>query len=319
MTHNTTPFDLPELDEVGYRLMRLWRLLGVSILMPVTLLVLVQMISWPFTGQPPGHFIAFAILCAIPVTAHAALFPNAPTETLSIGLGLSLLVVLEPFIRGFGVLRLVEFAAVLAVIWFGPRALQALRKKSPPRNIAIKAKVTTDIDPDEARQSIPLRPNQMGVQFTTGPIDASGVFAVMAPQAPDPFERLGDNPEVTQPVPTKPLFWARVLSDQPEAQETSILVRDDMGELLEVATVSHEFSTTARGTTVRETEQLMQYPIGDATLMRLTGYNADGLTQQRDALEGRTSMAIRATHPYSLRMLLCDQFDSLTRREKALT
>lgn len=294
-----TEFDWPELDEVGYRLMRLWRLIALCVLVPVLMLVLIQLAYWPFTGQPPAHFVAFGVLCAIPVSLHAILFPNATMETLAIALGLTFLVLVEPIVSGFGLLRLAELLGFVAIVLFAPSWIERMLQRTRQINARLKSVIQTDAKPEEAREAIPLRPNQQGPVYSTGAMDAQGHFPVMPPQESDPFDRLGGD-TVSAP-PSKPLFWARTTTNTPQQQQTELFDRDEMGELVRIATVTHDFASSGRLTRIKETEQLPDYPIGMAGVLWATGQGACQLTLHRDALEGRTTMSLIRAHRHSLR------------------
>lgn len=311
------PFELPEIDEVGYRLTRLWRLIAACVAMPVVVLVLIQLAYWPFTGQPPAHFVAFGVLCAMPIAAHVVMFPKATSETLAISLGLTFLVLIEPAVRGFGLIRLFELIGFAAAVFFGPRAIEAILPKGRQIKARLTSRIRTDADLFEARRDFPLRPNQIGVAHSTGPIDVQGFFPVMDPVEPDPFARLDG---ASAPVmPTTPLFWAKVTVDTDDQQVTEIYDRDEMGTLVHVSTITHDFRAAGTQIRVTEVEHLPDYPVGMAAVLWLTAQGADGLTLQRDAIEGRTTMAIRQCHDQSMHSMICDALPFLDRSETALS
>ncbi len=295
------PFDWPELDEVAYRLLRLWRLILAVSLLPVVLLVAIQLAYWPFTGQPPAHFIAFWVLCLLPVGVHVVLFPNAHAETAMIGISISILVLLEPLVSGFGVLRILELIALVVIVLFGQFLLMMIQAKTKLRPMIVKASVLTDSDMAAARQFFPFRPNQTGPKYASGPMGSDGVFAVTEVEEYNPFDRLNDAPtattEVDQPAP---VFWAKIVRDEPYEQETHIFTRDDAGATELLAQQTHRFVSVKDGVRVREMETVDSYPIGLWLGLWLTDFQKDGLVFMRDNLEGRSTMALRSAHEQSL-------------------
>ena len=286
-------FALPELDETGYRLLRLWRIILACVLMPVSALVLVQLVYWPFTGQAPAHFIAFGMLCALPIALHVVLLPNAARETILIGFGFSALVIVEPFISGFGILRLVALIGFCLIVLRGQGVLDALLSRSKATQMKTRASVMTDASAQDARDCYTLKPNQNGARYTCGPI---GV---------DPFDKLANAPIDHTPVtPTDVLYWAKVAQSTATTQITQIYDRDALGELTQTATIEHSFKTVKNGIKVQEIEQVDACPIGHQIVLRLVDYQKDGLVHQRDDLEGRTSMALREAHTMSLQQYL---------------
>lgn len=284
------PFVLPELDEIGYRLWRLRRLILIGALAPALLWFLIGLAAWPFTGLAPGGSVTLFLFAAVILGLHAMLFPNANEETLTLSLGLMFLTLVEP-LTGFSILaRLAEWGVVAAaLVLLPPRLVDVLARLRPIRHRST-SRVVTEKTADQARRHFPARPEQELPYRLCGPADAEGRFPVtLVPSGP-----LGFNAGIdTAAGPAGPHVWARIVRNEPSRQETEFLSRDAAGQFELVSRLVHDIVAAPGGVRVVETEEIDGLPLGVSLLLWLTDYQCDGLIQARDMLEGRTSMALR--------------------------
>ena len=317
-------FAWPRPREIAYRLIRLRRLIGVAAVLPVLVAGAAGLLGWALGFGAPGSLLPVTVLSLGAMTLHVVLFPQARAETLALSITLSVLVLAAP-LAGASVLgwALLLVLALVLVMLLQSRLL-LWEMASPLRPMRVRARVRSMLDPAEALARFPLRPGRdEDGRLLCGPADADGVFPVRvvrpenavieglcadyAPPEGLEAELLAElealEPDAAEPEELAD-FWALLLSDDESGVEAMILTLNAEGKLAEASRVSYRVLARRSGCVLEESDVNPEFPVGAALGMWLTDFATDGLVMTRDALEGRETLAIRATRETSLMMLL---------------
>lgn len=336
-------FSLPALPDVLFRLWRLRRLIAFAVMPPLVAFAMMGLIGWNgVSGSPVGLAIVGVSLLAI-IGSHAAVFPNAQEETLTISLVLAVFALFLATMGGsvLGWILFLGFAFWMMLT--GPGRLLALQAGSVPHKPSLTARIRVEGSLEAARRWFPLRPGVERGQYRCGTVGEDGAFPVWydmpmvdmfadldLPETPEMEEREAFHREVALDEtdeeafamnkalqdeylavaldPDAPSFWAQIEADEPEYQRTRLFTRDRSGVASEISVVEHRFRAARTGCVVTETDTPESFPIGQTFGMWLSDFQMDGLAYLRDLLQDRETLALKVTHRWSIMMLLARWF-----------
>lgn len=282
-----------------YRVMRLRRLVALAIAIPVGVMLIGAAIDPAFLA--PDRATLGALAVAVMVVGHVMLFPNVPTETLSLSVGVTGLVIAAPWIKSLAWMAPAENAAAaytilvcLAVLAAG--ALMALSKAllstlvyaGPALRLRVRAAMNLPCSISVAHRQFALQPATRRGRILCGAADADGLFdvAVVAPQMADP-----ENPE--QPFVAR--LAAKVLHSDAQSHQVMLVLGDGR-----VAATSQTFTATDDGCRVEMVEMPGDFTLGMHAMYWLTDQQADNMTECADTILSEPARANGLSHGVSL-------------------
>ena len=296
-------FDWPTLEQATYRVMRLRRLIGVAVAVPMAVILWVT-ISDPTILAASQATIAIVGIAAL-VVAHAIFFPNGALETLALSFATTILVLTMPVLKalslwapsgqeagalvllyGFAVIATGVLTAMIqiflnALIYFG----QIWRK-------TLESEITVNCSPKIAFQQFALRPNLLRGKILTGPVDDNGFFnvAVALPEA------IEDGRDFEQNIEENIVrLDAKIMQSSPECHDVMMVMENGS-----VAVNSQKFVSHPDGCTVQVSDLPGDFTVGMHLLFWLTDQQADNLTETADMVMGHDERANNAAHHVSL-------------------
>ena len=276
-------FDWPTPEQMLYRVMRLRRLLAIAVAIPAA--VMLTMSHMDPTLLSPERASLGAIAVAALILGHIVLFPNAASETLSLSLSVTLLVIASPWVKILAFMAPAENAQAVYVILVGfallasgcvmvvaRAALTTLLYAGPVVNLRVSSAVDVDCSPTVAHRQFALQPSTRRGRILAGQEDADGLFdvAIVAPQVADPANP--DQPFVAHVA-------AKVLQSDAHNHQVMLVLRDGS-----VAVTSQTYTATADGCRVTTTEMPGDFTIGMYAMFWLTDQQADNLTEVADTI-----------------------------------
>ncbi len=292
-------FDWPTADQMFYRLYRLRRLVAVAIAMPVIVMLGLALADPAVLSSQCATLAALAV--AALVVGHVVVFPNVTTETMSLSLSVTLLVVCMPFIKAFvlsvpeahmqaALIILIAFSVVatgvvMALLQIG---LSAVAHAGPAVRLRLQTTLDVPCSRDVAFRQCALQPNVRRGRVLTGPDDENGFFdvAVASTHFADP-----DDPD--QPLIVR--VDAKVMATSPERHDVMIVLRNGV-----VTVTSHAFIPTESGCRITVSDMPGDFTLGMYGLFWLTDQQADNLTEMTDVIIGATPRANGIAHGVSL-------------------
>ncbi|MDX8349525.1 hypothetical protein SLH49_16195 [Cognatiyoonia sp. IB215446] len=292
-------FEWPTPDQMLYRVMRLRRLVALAIAIPVGVMLIGAAIDPAFLAADRATLGALAV--AVMVVGHVMLFPNVPTETLSLSIGVTGLVLAAPWIKSLAWMAPAENASaaytiLVGLALLGAGGVMALSKAllsmlvyaGPAIKLRVKASMDLPCSTSVARRQFALQPATRRGRILCGVADSDGLFdvAIVAPQVADP-----DNPD--QP------FVARLAAKVLHSDETSHQVMLVLGDG-QVAATSQTFTATDEGCRVEMVEMPGDFTLGMHAMYWLTDQQADNMTECADTILSEPARANGLSHGVSL-------------------
>lgn len=292
-------FDWPTPDQMIYRVMRLRRLVVLATLIPFSVMLIGAAIDPAFLS--PDRATLGALAVAVMVVGHVMLFPNVATETLSLSLAVTLLVVSAPWIKSLAWMAPAENASAaymllvtLAVIIAGvmmalaKAVLSALIYVGPAIKLRVKAVMELPCSTDVARRQFALQPATRRGRILSGVADSDGLFdvAIMAPQVADP-----ENPD--QPFVAR--LAGKVLHSDENSHQVMLVLPDGR-----VAATAQTFTATETGCRVEMVEMPGDFTLGMHAMFWLTDQQADNMTECADTILSEPARANGLAHGVSL-------------------
>lgn len=288
-------FQWPTIDQIIYRVIRLRRLIGVSVMVP---LIVLLALSWldPQTLSAHDASIA-ALVISLLVTAHAVFFPNVTLETLALSLASTLLVVVMPWIKAVsmwapqghetGALVILMGFAVAAtgvVLALFQIILGGLVYAGPMVHKRLMTSVVVPCSPGVAFQQFSLRPQTRRGRVLTGPEDENGFFDVAVAAA----QPEGDALDLVR-------LDAKVMFSTPERHDVMLLLRNGS-----ITVTSQSFRQVVGGCEVAISDLPGDFTAGMHLVFWLTDQQADNLTETTDLVFGKAARANGLAHNGSL-------------------
>ena len=292
-------FAWPTLEQATYRVMRLRRLIGVAVIVPMAVIFWVT-ISDPTVLAASHASIAIIGIAALVVT-HAAFFPNGALETLALSFATTLLVLTMPLLKalslwapigqeagvlvllyGFAVVATGVLSAIIQII------LNALIYFGPVWRKTLESEIVVNCSPKVAFQQFALRPDLRRGKVLTGPVDENGFFnvAVAMPETADDCRDIEEN--IVR-------LDAKILQSTPERHDVMMVM--DNGA---IAVNSQKFFVHSNGCMVKVSDLPGDFTVGMHLLFWLTDQQADNLTETADMVMGHDERANNAAHHVSL-------------------
>lgn len=288
------------LDNLVYRIERLWKVAALGVVFPLITV-------WAASSYHGADFPVLLALAFLIPTVHALFYPGMWAETLTVSLILSLCLCLaammEPNLTTGAVITRVFWLCVLALILFlvlvSPMAM--LQLIGPTTALTARATCRSPLDAETLRRAITLYPGKSDTMATCGPADDEGRFPVTLHLQeidgvnfeivdceeggfPDDLDasEAGDDPDCT--------FHAVVNASDSERHEIFTYFSPE-----DIGVQRHLFRDLgAKGTEVTVEEAGHHLTWGQKFGFWLTGYMADYLTHVLDLAEGRRPRANRA-------------------------
>ncbi|MEL6682781.1 MAG: hypothetical protein AAFQ09_09060 [Pseudomonadota bacterium] len=292
-------FDWPTPEQMIYRVTRLRRLVALAIMIPVGVMLIGSALDPSFLAPDRATLGAMAV--AVMVVGHVMLFPNVATETLSLSLAVTSLVVSAPWIKSVAWMAPAENASAaymllvaLAVISAGlmmalaKTVLSVIIYAGPAVKLRVKAAMEVPCSVDVARRQFALQPQTRRGRVLSGSADSNGLFdvAIVAPQVSDP-----ENPD--QP------FIARLAGKVLHSDETThqVMLVLPNGQ---VATTAQTFAPTETGCRVETVEMPGDFTLGMHAMYWLTDQQADNMTECADTILSEAERTNGLAHGVSL-------------------
>ncbi|MEL7344741.1 MAG: hypothetical protein AAFN59_07760 [Pseudomonadota bacterium] len=292
-----------------YRLFRLRRLIGVSILLPLLIIGAIAALK----GPAAVAFVPFAVLVPL---AHVLRYPTSWMETLAVSCTLSVLLALAGMIGAdVSIAGLVVRMIGLAVLGFGlfmmfVTLVPNVTEVGAAKPITIRARRTSTLDAETLKAKIALYPGRVDDKVICGPAGDDGVFEITYKHRMDGFlEFAGDNGDVTdkdlksmgfsraqfdEMTATDPnafdiTFNAVVVASTPQTHD--IIAIEPQGS--DTTATRYSFESKKNGTIITMQERTPPMAGGMRFGFWLQDYIADFLTDEVDRAEGRAPRANR--------------------------
>ena len=292
-------FDWPTPEQMIYRLVRLRRLVVLSVVIPVVAILAASVIDPVFLSPMRATLAALAV--AMLVAGHVVIFPNVPMETLSLALAVAVMAGIAPWLKSLSMLAPVEHAnaalillIALSVVAMGGVMLVfqfflgALMLAGPVMRLRLSGAVEVPCSPNVARSQFALQPQTRRGRILTGPEDQNGFFdvAILAPQMCDPEK------------PTQPMIIrvAAKIIEQSEVHQQTMLVLPNGA----VTVTSEEFHKTPDGCRVAMTEMPGDFTLGMHAMFWLTDQQMDNMVETADQITGEPTRVNGLAHGISL-------------------
>ena len=292
------PFDWPTPEQMMYRVIRLRRLIAVSVMIPVIVMLGVAFMD-PAVLSPDRATLGALAVAAL-VVGHVVLFPNVTLETISLSLSVTCLIVAVPWIKAAAHWAPAEHvpAALVILVAFAVTAtgvlmalmqivLGALAYAGPALRLRLKTTTVIGCSPDVAYRQCALKPDTRRGRVLTGSADEEGFFdvAVVVAHVADP-----ENPD--QPLIVK--VDAKILGSSPDQHDVMMLLRNGS-----VTVTSMSFSAAPEGCRVDVTDMPGDFTAGMHVMFWLTDQQADNLTEVTDVILGEDKRANGLAHGVS--------------------
>lgn len=287
-------FQWPTIDQMLYRVMRLRRLIAVSVAIPFVALLSIALVDPTVLSAAQASLSVLGL--AVVIVAHVVLFPNVTLETLALAVAATVLVVGMPLLQvlalwapaeqqsgalvlliGFAV-ALTGFLVVLLQIVFG-----ALVYGGPTVRRVLQLRQALPCSVDAAFQQLALQPATRRGRVLTGPADENGFFDVAV--ATNGADGSDDLVEVD----------AKVLQSSPERHDVMLISRTGA-----MTVTSMAFTEAEEGCVVDVRDMPGDFTWGMYALFWLTDQQADNLTEVVDRLRGLEARANGLAHHGSL-------------------
>lgn len=293
------PFVWPTLEQALYRAMRLRRLIGVAVFIPmIVLLVLSTMDPVILSAQ---HASIAAVLIAVLVVGHAVLFPNVTLETIALSLSATLLVVAMPSIKAVSLwapaehatgalVILMSFAVALAGVFMAllQIVLNAIVYVGPAVSLTLKTSIDLTCSASVARQQFALQPQSRRGRVLTGAADENGFFDVAVATAPTEIDPATGEDALVR-------LDAKVMHSCADRHDVMLLLRNGS-----VTVTSQAYVPTVAGTRLEVSDLPGDFTLGMHGLFWLTDQQADNLTETADIVAGQDARANGVAHNVSL-------------------
>lgn len=291
-------FDWPTSEQIIYRVMRLRRLVALAVTIPVA--VMLSMAAVDPTFLSPNHATLGAIAVAALIVGHVILFPNVSTETISLSLSVSFLVISMPWIKlaagavpvenaSATYVILITFAMLCTgvVMWIMQAVLNVLIYAGPALRLNVQAEMDIPCSPSVAHRQFALQPQTRRGRILCGSEDKDGLFdvAIVAPQVADPV-----NPE--QPFVAR--VTAKVLHSDEHSHQVMMVLNDGS-----VAATSLSFVPTETGCRVTVAEMPGDFTAGMHLMFWLADQQADNMTEIADTILSGPERANGLSHGIS--------------------
>ncbi len=292
-------FEWPTPDQMIYRVMRLRRLVALAIAIPVGVMLIGAALDPAFLS--PDRATLGALAVAVLVVGHVMLFPNVATETLSLSLSVTLLVVAAPWIKTLAWMAPADnahaaYAILVGLSVLGTGLFMAVAKTllsavvyaGPAIKLRVKAAMELPCSTTVAHRQFALQPSTRRGRILSGASDNDGLFdvAIVAPQVADP-----DQPD--QPFVAR--LAAKVLHSDETSHQVMLVLADGR-----VAATSQTFTPTDAGCRVEMIEMPGDFTLGMHAMFWLTDQQADNMTECADTILSEPARANGLAHGVSL-------------------
>ena len=302
---------MPGLDirTIAYRLWRLKRLIGVSVLLPLPGILFASLFGFGLGFGDGGG--AIWLLWMVVVLALAIRFPNGWMDHFALGMPLLMIIALSPIARIMGVGPiggLVLGLVVLVAGWlYANGKLPQLLDDIPlgTRKNAFSARVP--VPASMLREAVFLKPDGVHGLHACGPANADGIFEVRALgyQLPD-CPAAPENTEIT--------FYAKIIESDATNQITQFYLDEGDGS---AGTVYEEIQPSPRGCHYAKEEVHDHFSVLAAVGFWLNEVEADHLTALLDHIQDKPVRALKLMPQDSLLTWVAEQIMERMSRDPA--
>lgn len=272
---------------ISYRLMRLRRLIGTAIALPLPGLLLASLFGFGLGFGTGGGIVWILWIAAVLILAIR--FPNGWFDHLAFGLTLGFITLFSPFGVLLGLGPITGTLLILALIPAGWLAvnniLPGILDSIPFPDQKATFSARADLIPGDLTGELFLKPNQRRGLYACGPADKNGIFEVEALGYQMPEYDCGTIESDTK-------FRAKILESDTRCQVTQCFVTDAEGNVT-TSTVFEEVTPSRSGSIYVKQEVHEDFSVLAAAGLWLNDAEADHFVAALDTRKNAKPRALR--------------------------